>query len=83
MGPSQFDWVGLTMTWSVANELHKNKVPTLIINGVNEGADEESQKTMAAGVKDSKSTKFKDSRHMLHWEERDRFMKTVGEWLKE
>jgi L-proline amide hydrolase len=70
------------MTWSVANELHKIKVPTLLINGVDEGADDESLEMFQTGVADAKWVKFEDSRHMPHWEERERYMQVVGDFFK-
>ena len=68
-------------TWTIANELHQIKVPTLLINGVNEGADDESMKVFQAGIENVRWVKFLRSTHMPHWEERDKHMKIVAEFL--
>ncbi len=83
MGPSEFDFIGFIMTWSVTNELYKIKVPTLLINGTEEGADDVSYRMFEEGIKGSKWVKFKESRHFPHYEEREEYMKVVADFLKE
>lgn len=83
MGPSEFDFTGFMMTWSVANELHKITLPTLLINGVNEGADDESLRMFNDGIAMSRWVKFEKSHHFPHYEERERFMNAVADFLKE
>ena len=81
LGKSEFEFVGFCMTWSMENELHKISVPTLLINGVDEGADDESLKKFHTGVVNSTWIKFAGSTHTPHLEERERFMKVVGNFL--
>lgn len=70
------------MTWSIENELHKISVPTLLINGVDEGADDASLEKFQKGVVNSKWVKFTGSSHTPHLEEREKFMKVVAEFLR-
>lgn len=59
---------------------HLIGVPTLLMNGVNEGADDLSQREFLKYI-DAEWVKFDGSRHMSHWEERDKFMKVVTRFL--
>ena len=81
LGKSEFEFVGFGMTWSIENELHKISVPTFLINGVDEGADDESLQKFHKGVVNSKWVKFTASTHTPHLEDREKFMRVVGEFL--
>jgi pimeloyl-ACP methyl ester carboxylesterase len=81
LGKSEFEFVGFCMTWSMENEFHKISIPTLLINGVDEGADDESLQKFQKGVVNSKWVKFTASTHTPHLEEREKFMSVVGEFL--
>jgi len=50
------------------------------MNGVEEGADDLSQLEFSKSI-GADWIKFDKSTHMSHWEERDKFMKTVTECL--
>lgn len=69
--------------WSAAEASKKISVPTLVINGTNEGATDESIKPFLDNIKGVKYVKFHHSTHMALYEEKDLFLKTVAEWLLE
>ncbi|KAK5064840.1 hypothetical protein LTR84_000674 [Exophiala bonariae] len=80
LGPDEFDWVGTMATWTMEGRAHLIKVRTLLMNGAQEGADDLSQSEFKKFV-DADWVKFDKSTHMPHWEERDKFMRTVSEFL--
>ena len=82
MGPSEFEYHGFMKDWSAVNELQKITVPTLLINGVNEGAADESLRKFNEGIAGSQWVKFEESRHFPHYEEREKFLQTVANFLK-
>ena len=82
-GPNEFQVTGSLRDWTAAEKCKRMEVPTLVINGVNEGADDEAIKPFLDGIKDVKWVKFQKSTHMPMYEEPSLFLKTVGEWLLE
>lgn len=56
-------------------------MPTLVINGVDEGADDIAIKPFLDNIPDVKWVKFEKSTHCPHFEEREKYIKVVGEWL--
>ena len=66
--------------WTMEDRAQFIKTPTLLTNGVDEGADDQSQKMFLKHL-DAKWVKFDHSLHMSHWEERDKFMRTVKDFL--
>jgi pimeloyl-ACP methyl ester carboxylesterase len=81
VGVSEFEIEGFGKYWSMLNEIHKIKVPTLIINGTDEGASDEAIKPFFLGIDKVRWVKFAESTHLAHWEEREHFMKIVGDFL--
>jgi pimeloyl-ACP methyl ester carboxylesterase len=69
--------------WSAVEASKKISVPTLVTNGTNEGATNESIKPFLDNIKGVKYVKFLKSTHMALYEEKELFLKTVGEWLLE
>jgi pimeloyl-ACP methyl ester carboxylesterase len=69
--------------WTAAEKCKEIEVPTLVINGVNEGASDEAIKPFLNGIKRVKWVKFEKSTHMPLYEEKELCLKTVGEWLME
>lgn len=69
--------------WSASEASKKISVPTLVINGVDEGATDESIKPFLDNIKGVKYIKFHHSSHMALYEEKELYLKTVGGWLME
>lgn len=80
LGPDEFDWVGSMAAWTMEGRAHLIKAQTLLLNGAEEGADDLSQREFKKCI-EADWVKLGHSTHMSHWEERDRFMNTVAEFL--
>ncbi|CZT46287.1 related to proline iminopeptidase [Rhynchosporium secalis] len=70
-------------TWTVVDELHKIEVPTLLINGKYDEAQDEVVDPFFKNIKTVKWERFEDSSHMPHLEEADRFMEVVQSFIAE
>jgi pimeloyl-ACP methyl ester carboxylesterase len=81
LGPSEFEIAGSLANWDISGEINKIVVPTLLINGVDEGADDEQMSKFQAGIKDVKWEKFAKSTHLHCYEEQDKHTKVVAEFL--
>ncbi|KUJ24387.1 proline iminopeptidase [Mollisia scopiformis] len=82
-GSSEFVVTGNMKNWSAVEASKLISVPTLVINGVNEGATDEAIKPFLDNIKGVKYVKFHHSSHMGLYEEKELYLKTVGEWLLE
>jgi pimeloyl-ACP methyl ester carboxylesterase len=69
------DWEG----WSKA---HRIDVPTLLTNGRYDEVQDLCMKPWFDNIPKVEWMKFEDSSHMPHWEERERYMEVVGNFLK-
>ena len=56
-------------------------VPTLLVSGRHDEATPALQETLREGISGSEWICFEESSHMPHVEERERYMKVVGDWL--
>jgi len=65
----------------MAGRAHKIIVPTLLMNGTDEGSDDDSQLQFQQTIKDTQWVKFLHSKHMAHWEEREKYMEAVSDFL--
>jgi len=80
-GPNEFHIVGTLKNWSVIDELHKITVPTLLINGRYDEAQDEVVWPFFVHIAKVKWIQFSESSHLPQWEERERYMEVVGEFL--
>jgi len=80
-GPSEFHIIGSCKDWQVKDRLHEIHVPALLVSGRHDEATPALQETLLAGIPDSEWVCFEDSSHMPHVEERERYMRVVGDWL--
>jgi pimeloyl-ACP methyl ester carboxylesterase len=69
--------------WTAAEKCKGIEVPTLVINGVDEGACDESIKPFLEGIKDVKWVKLLKSSHAPMYDEKELYFKTIGDWLLE
>ncbi|KAJ7622536.1 proline-specific peptidase [Roridomyces roridus] len=81
IGPSEFNITGTLGTWTVINDLHKISVPTLLINGKEDDAQDVSVTPFFERIPKVKWVQFAESSHMPFFEERERFLQVVGEFL--
>jgi len=80
-GHSEFFVTGTLKNWSVVDDLHKIKVPTLVLNGAYDEAQDECVEPFVKLIPDVKWVRFEGSSHFPQWEERELYVKTVGDWL--
>lgn len=82
-GPSEFFVTGALKEWSVVDELHKISVPTLLLNGRYDEAQDSAMIEFLLRIPKVKWVQFAESAHMSQYEERTRYMDVVGKWLSE
>lgn len=82
MGPSEFFITGSFKSWSILDCLHKIKTPTLLINGRYDEAQDSVMVPFFQALEKVKWVTFADSSHIPQWEERDRYMEIVGNFLR-
>ncbi|KAF9475812.1 proline-specific peptidase [Pholiota conissans] len=80
-GPSEFYVSGTLKDWSVVDEVHKITVPTLLLNGRYDEAQDSAMIEFFTRLPHAKWVQFAASSHMAQFEERARYMEIVGRWL--
>lgn len=81
MGLSEWNCTGSGADWTAIPVIKNIIVPTLVLNGVNEGASDKAIAPFVDGIPDVTWVKLSNSTHMPHWEEREHYMQVIGEWL--
>ncbi|KAL8704335.1 MAG: hypothetical protein Q9201_002486 [Fulgogasparrea decipioides] len=81
IGRSEFNITGSLKTWDVRKDLHKINVPTLVINGRYDCAQDEVVEPFFRSIQKVKWYKFGDSSHLPQYEERDKFMELIAMFL--
>ncbi|KAJ7135099.1 proline-specific peptidase [Mycena filopes] len=77
-GPSEFYITGPLKDWSMISDAHKMAVPTLVLNGRYDQARDPVVAPFFREIPRVRWVTFAESSHMLHWEERERYMEVVG-----
>jgi L-proline amide hydrolase len=80
-GPSEFHVVGSIKDWSVLDRLGEIRYPTLIVSGRYDEATPEVVRPLHEGIAGSEWVMFEESSHLPHVEERERWMRVVGDFL--
>jgi len=80
-GPTEFEVVGTLAHWTVIRDLPQITVPTLVINGKDDPAQDDAVLPFFLEIPKCKWIRFEKSSHMPHWEERERFIEIVGGFL--
>ena len=81
-GPSEFHVIGSIKDWQAKDRLASIAVPTLLVSGRYDEATPALQETLRNGIPDCDWVLFEESSHTPHYEERERYMQVVGEWLR-
>jgi pimeloyl-ACP methyl ester carboxylesterase len=81
IGPSEFFVTGSLKTWNITKDLHKINVNTLLANGRYDEVTDETVMPLFLNIPRVRWLQFSDSSHMPQFEERERYMKLVGEYL--
>ncbi|KAH9945095.1 proline-specific peptidase [Epithele typhae] len=81
-GPSEFHIIGSLKTWSIIPELPNINVPTLVLNGhYDEAQDSVVQPFFQHIPSNVRWFTFANSSHVPHHEERELYMQRVGDFL--
>jgi pimeloyl-ACP methyl ester carboxylesterase len=82
MGPSEFTITGSFKSFNIVDQLHKIAVPTLMINGRYDEAQDSTMAPFFSHIQKVKWITFAESSHTPHWEERERYIEIVGDFLR-
>jgi len=81
-GPSEFAVHGSLRYWDVTDQLPRIRTPTLVTGGRYDEITPRIARTLHRGIRGSKLVVFPKSSHLPMWEERDRYMQVVGNFLR-
>lgn len=81
-GPNEFTIIGNIRYWDVTDQLHKIRVPTLILTGKYDEVSPVVGRDMHSHIKGSELTIFPKSSHTAFLEEREAFMNRVLRFLR-
>ncbi|WP_338599072.1 proline iminopeptidase-family hydrolase [Sulfolobus tengchongensis] len=82
-GPNEFTIIGTIKDWDVTEQLSKINVPTLITVGRYDEVTPNVAELIHKNVKGSKLVIFENSSHMAMWEEKDKYLKVVRDFIDE
>jgi proline iminopeptidase len=80
-GPNEFTIVGNLKDWDITARLPEIRVPTLVTVGKYDEVTPKVAETIHRGIRSSKLVLFENSSHLAMWEEKDRFLKTLREFI--
>ncbi|KAJ7857409.1 Alpha/Beta hydrolase protein [Mycena olivaceomarginata] len=81
IGPSEFNITGTMKEWTVVEDIRKISVPTLLINGRYDDAQDVGVVPFFEKIPKVKWVQFAESSHMPFFEENARFFQVVGDFL--
>lgn len=76
-----FKRTGSVGTWSIEDRIDKINVPTLLINGKYDGAQDSVMEPFFNTIEKVKWVRFGESSHMPHLEEPEAFLNVLGGFL--
>lgn len=80
-GPNEFTCTGNLMTWERRDRLGEINVPSLVLCGRYDEVVPACAETIHAGIPGSELVIFEESSHLAHFEEPDRFMTVLRDFL--
>ena len=80
-GPSEFEITGPFKDWSIVPKLKTIRVPVLLLNGRYDQAQDSVVGPFFSEIPKVKWVQFADLSHMPYWEERERFIQVVRDFL--
>jgi proline-specific peptidase len=81
-GPSEFAYDGNLADWDRVDRLHEIRVPTLITVGRYDELTPACSEQIHERVPDSRLVVFENGSHMTFWEETERYLQVVDEFLR-
>ena len=80
-GPYVFKRTGSFKDWSIEDRSYKINVPTLLINGKYDGAQDSVMEPFFNSIEKVKWVRFGESSHTPHLEEPEEYLKVVNDFL--
>ena len=80
-GPNELAFTGTLATWDMTDRISAIAAPTLITVGRHDELTPASSQMIADRIAGSELHVFEDSAHLAHWEERERYMQVVRDFL--
>lgn len=80
-GPNEFTIVGNLKDWDITARLPEIKVPTLVTVGRYDEVTPKVAETIHKGIAGSKLVVFENSGHLTMWDEKEKYLKTLREFL--
>ena len=81
-GPSELTITGSLRDWTVIPDLHKIKVPTLLINAVQDEAQDVAMRPVFDNIEKVKWITLDNAAHMTHIDQRERYMTHLQAFLE-
>jgi proline iminopeptidase len=81
-GPSEFAYTGNLSDWDRVDQLHRIRVPTLITVGRHDELTPACSEQIHARLPDSRLVVFEEGSHMTFWEETERYLEVVDDFLR-
>lgn len=82
-GPNEFTIVGNLKDWDITARLREIKVPTLVTVGRYDEVTPKVAETIHKGIAGSKLVVFEHSGHLTMWDEKENYLKTLREFLRD
>jgi len=81
-GPNEFTIVGNLKDWDITARLPEIKVPTLVTVGRYDEVTPKVAETIHKGIAGSKLVVFENSGHLTMWDEKEKYLETLREFLR-
>jgi proline iminopeptidase len=81
-GPSEFAYTGNLSDWDRVDRLHRIRVPTLVTVGRQDELTPACSEQIDERLPDSRLVIFEEGSHMTFWEETDRYLQVVDDFLR-
>jgi proline iminopeptidase len=80
-GPNEFTITGNIKYWDVTDRLSQIRTPTLVTGGRYDEVSPRVAESIHRGIKRSKWVVFEKSAHLPMWEEREKYMNTLSDFM--
>jgi proline iminopeptidase len=80
-GPNEFTCMGNLKNWDITARLPGIQVPTLVTGGRYDEVTPKIAETIHKGIPGSKLETFENSAHLPMWEEEEKYLKSVKEFI--
>jgi proline iminopeptidase len=81
-GPSEFAYTGSLSDWDRVDRLHRIRVPALVTVGRHDELTPACSEQIHERLPDSRLVIFEEGSHMTFWEETDRYLQVVDDFLR-